>query len=368
MSKTEYTVEDFMLDPEFRKWVLTSDEETKAYWEVFLEKHPEKYADMELARKALINLSRNVGEISETRIEDIWSKINKVIEDPTEEQIERRIVALSSESTLRRFADRNPHVRYQANHQFCRVAAILVLAFALGILFNLTHFSSEEEPVEAPLVYEEHSVPPGVKSTLTLQDGSKVILNSGSTLRYVKNFEADRRELFLIGEAFFEVAKDSLRPFVVKTGPVSTTALGTSFNITAYENEHLDVALLTGRVNVVLDFEEPQKVELYPGEGLNVKVGAMVHSKHRIQEEKVLSWTRKTILFEQTPMEEAIRVLENWYGVKIEIRNRPDRGVLLSGKFVDQTLEGVLEGLSYSTRFDFHVNKDRVTIKFDLSS
>ncbi|HSI75423.1 MAG TPA: FecR domain-containing protein [Lunatimonas sp.] len=368
MSKTEYTVEDFMLDPEFRKWVLAPDEETKAYWEVFLEKHPEKYADMELARKALVNLSREVNEVSESRIEDIWSKINNVINDPTEKQTERRIVAISSESTLKRFADRQPRVHYQASHQFYRVAGILVLAFSLGILFNLTNQYPEKEPITVPLVYEEHKVPPGVKSSLTLQDGSKVVLNSGSTLRYVKNFEADRRELVLVGEAFFEVAKDSLRPFIVKTGPVSTTALGTSFNITAYEGEPLDVALLTGRVNVVLDFQEPQEVNLYPGEGLNVKIGKRIHSKQRIQEEKVLAWTRKTILFEQTPIGEAIRVLENWYGVQIETRNRPEKGVLLSGKFVDQTLEGVLEGLSYSTGFEFQVNKDRITLKFDTSS
>nr|MBI1229371.1 DUF4974 domain-containing protein [Cytophagales bacterium] len=368
MSKADYTVEDFMLDPEFRKWIVAPDEETKAYWEAFLEKHPEKYADMELARKALVNLSREVNEVSESRIEGIWSKINNVINDPTEKQSERRIVAISSESTLKHFADRQPRVHYQSNHQFYRVAGILVLAFALGILFNLTHPHPEKEPVAVPLVYEEHNVPPGVKSTLTLQDGSKVVLNSGSTLRYVKNFEAERRELFLAGEAFFEVAKDSLRPFVVRTGSVSTTALGTSFNITAYDNEPLGVALLTGRVNVVLDFEEPKQINLEPGEGLNVKVGRREHRKHLIEEAKVLAWTRKTILFEQTPIEEAIRVLENWYGIKIEIRNRPERGVVLSGKFVDQTLEGVLEGLSYSARFDFQVDKDRVTLKFDTSS
>jgi len=368
MSKTEYTVEDFMLDPEFRSWVLSPDEETKAYWETFLEKNPEKYADMELARKTLLNLSRNVSEISENRIEDIWSTINKVINDPREEKAEKRIIAISSESTLRRFDHRQPRVYYQSGHQFYRVAGILVLAFALGILFNLTHQNPGQESVAVPLVYEQHAVPPGVKSNLTLQDGSKVILNSGSTLRYVKNFETDRRELFLKGEAYFEVAKDSLRPFIVHTGPVSTTALGTSFNITAYDKEPLGVALLTGRVNAVLDFGETHQVDLYPGEGLNVKVENGSHRKHRILEGNVLAWTRKTILFEKTPMEEAIRVLENWYGVKIEIRNRPDRGVLLSGKFVDQTLEGVLEGLSYSARFDFHVNKDRVTLKFDVSS
>lgn len=368
MSKTEYTVEDFMLDPEFKKWVLAPDEETKAYWEVFLEKHPEKYENMELARKALINLSRNVGEISEARVEGIWTEIDKFISEPEEEQVEKRIVAISSESTLRRFADRQVRRGYQSKHQFYRVAGILVFAFSLGILFNFLHEYPVEEAVEIPLVFEEHSAPSGVKSTLRLQDGSRVILNSGSTLRYVRNFDADRRELFLKGEALFEVAKDSLRPFIVKTGPVSTQALGTSFNIKAYEDEPLDVALLTGKVNVVLGFETPREIILKPGEGLNVSISGQKHSKHRINKEKVLAWTRKTILFEQTPIWEAIRVLENWYGVKIEVLNRPERGVLLSGKFVDQTLEGVLEGLSYSARFKFQVNKDQVVLKFDESS
>ncbi|WP_114749683.1 FecR family protein [Pleomorphovibrio marinus] len=368
MSKTEYTVEDFMLDPEFRNWVLSPDEEAKAYWEAFLVEHPEKYKEVELARRTLLNLSRSVTEVSEHRIELTWTAINKGVEEAGDDNAERRVVPLSAETTLKRFADR-PFIRsYRPNLQFYRVAAILAIAFSLGVLFSLTHQEAELAPIEIPLVYEEHEAPPGVKSNLTLQDGSKVILNSGSTLRYVKNFEAERRELFLTGEAYFEVAKDSLRPFTVRTGPVSTTALGTSFNISAYENESHDVSLLSGRVNVVLGFEQPYQIDLHPGEALNVEVGEGSHKKQRFREEKVLAWTKKTILFEQTPMEEAIRVLENWYGVKIEVLNRPGKGVLLSGKFVDQTLRGVLEGLSYSARFDFQVDKDRVTLRFDTSS
>ncbi|WP_209330777.1 FecR family protein [Lunatimonas salinarum] len=367
MSKSEYTVEDFVLDPEFRAWVLVPDGVVKAYWEAFLRKHPEKRVEMEIARKTLLHLSRNSYDVSDKRIEDTWSSIRRVIDDPKEGRANRRVVPISPESTLKHFTTDRPMHRYQPNRQFYRVASILVLVFAMGVLFNLTYQPPEDKIVEVPVVYEEHMVPPGVKSNLTLQDGSKVILNAGSTLRYVKNFEADKRELFLIGEAYFEVAKDSLRPFTVITGPVSTTALGTSFNISSYDNEPLSVALITGRVSVALDFDEPDQVNLYPGEGLFIKMETGVQMKHQIQEEKVLAWTRKTILFEQTPMEEAIRVLENWYGVKVEIQNRPERGVLLSGRFVDQTLEGVLEGLSYSARFDFQVNKDRVIIKFESS-
>ncbi|MFC4870852.1 FecR family protein [Negadavirga shengliensis] len=366
MSKSEYTVEDFILDPEFQSWVLSPDEEAKAYWEGFLEKNPDKYKEVELARKTLLNLSRDVAEVSEKRIEDTWSHISKAISDRGKKSAERRVVPLSSESTIRRYAKAS-RSSYQRDHQFYRIAAILILAFILGLLFNLTQ-QHHEEFKEVIVEYEEHVAPPGVKSNLTLQDGSKVILNSGSKLRYVRNFESDKRELYLVGEAYFEVAKDSLRPFIVRTGPIATTALGTSFNITAYENESHDIALLSGKVKVVLDFEEKQQVELNPGEALQVEVEKRIHKKHDFQEEKVLAWTRKTILFDQTPMEEAIRVLENWYGVKIEVLNKPDRGVLLSGRFVDQTLKRVLEGLSYSTRFDFQIAKDQVTLKFDSSS
>lgn len=207
MSKTEYTVEDFMLDPEFKKWVLAPDEETKAYWEAFLEKNPEKYEKMELARKALINLSRSVGAISEERIEGIWTEVDKFINESDEKQVESKTVALSSESTLKRFSDRHRRVGHQSSQQFYRVAGILVLAFSLGILINSLLDYPEEEAVVTPLVYTEHAVPPGVKSTLRLQDGSMVILNSGSSLRYVKNFEADRRVLFLEGEAFLRWLK-----------------------------------------------------------------------------------------------------------------------------------------------------------------
>jgi transmembrane sensor len=368
MSKTEYTVEDFMLDPEFRNWVFSPDEEAKAYWESFLEEHPGKYRDVELARRALLNLSRNVIEVSDQRIEQTWLAINKGIEDGGKNTAERRVVPISAESTLKRFAERPDKRFYSPNLQFYRVAAILALVFSLGLFFSVTHREAGPAPTEIQLVYEQHETSPGVKSNLTLQDGSKVILNSGSTLRYIKNFEVDRRELFLTGEAYFEVVKDSLRPFTVKTGHVSTTALGTSFNISAYANESHDVYLLTGRVNVTLDFEQSCQIDLYPGEALSVEIGKGSHKKHRFSEEKVLAWTKKTILFEQTPIEEAIRVLENWYGVKIEVLNRPSKGLLLSGRFVDQTLKGVLEGLSYSARFDFQVDGDRVTLNFDTSS
>lgn len=362
MSKAEYTVEDFMLDPEFRHWVFFPDEEAKAYWEEFLRKNPDKYEAVDLARKLLHNLSRDVASVDESRIASTWETIARTIDGSVEEGGEVKVVPLSPESTIGRYAELSGRSHW---HQFYRVAGILIVSFMLGFLYSLMHLRPQESIEEVPIVYEDHVAPPGVKSNLTLQDGSRVILNSGSKLRYIKNFESDRRELFLSGEAYFEVAKDSLRPFSVRTGQVTTTALGTSFNITAYENERHDISLLTGKVEVIVDFDESHRVELVPGEALKVEMEKRTHRKSGFEKEQVLGWTKKTIHFDQTPIEKVIRVLENWYGIEIDVRHRPERNVLLSGKFVDQTLEGVLEGLSYSARFDYHIEKDRVTLTFD---
>jgi ferric-dicitrate binding protein FerR (iron transport regulator) len=212
---------------------------------------------------------------------------------------------------------------------------------------------------------ENHYAPPGVKANLTLQDGSKVILNSGSTLKYVKNFDSNQRVLELSGEAYFEVAEDQSRPFSVKTGSVTTTALGTAFLISSYENEPLDIALLNGKVAVSIDFGHEQEVMLTKGEGLKVDLRSKEVQSESFDPEKILAWTRKTIIFEKVSMFEVRRVLENWYGVKIEFQNRPSNDLEISGKFTDQSLENVLEGLSHSARFEFKFEKDKTTLKFN---
>jgi ferric-dicitrate binding protein FerR (iron transport regulator) len=183
-------------------------------------------------------------------------------------------------------------------------------------------------------------------------------------LKYIKNFESDLREIELIGEAYFEVTKDPNRPFIVRTGQVSTQVLGTSFNIKAFKNEDLEVSLLMGKVEVEMDLEIPQKISLIPGESLSFKVKNQNFRKGKFDKDKVLAWTQKTIVFDKTQMAEVKRVLENWYGVEIGFANQPAKDLEISAKFNDQSLEVVLEGLSYSARFDFEIQNDKVKIYF----
>lgn len=360
MSKLDYTVEDFVLDPDFRKWVLSPDETTKTYWDDYLKKHPSKYRDIELARKLLLNMVRKSYPVSDARIEVMWQNIDNGTKKT--DSLDRKVVPLNSLSSLKKHEKVNRS--YSAYHAFYRMVGILVFVLTAAIITSLLITPKQRLVESTPVIYEEHYAPPGVKSNLTLQDGSKVILNSGSSLRYIKNFQTDQRELELVGEAYFEVAKDSLRPFRVRTGPITTMALGTSFNIKAYENEALDISLLTGLVEVDVKLDEYQKVSLIPGEALNINLDKRQFRKQGFEEAKLMAWTRKTIVFDQTPISEITRVLENWYGVRIEFLNRPNEDLKVSGLFRDQTLKNVLEGLSYTARFEFKIQKDHVTITF----
>lgn len=362
MSKSEYSVEDFVLDPEFKKWVLNPDSETKIYWEAYLKRNPSKNQDIILARKILLNLSRGTNHVDENRVMAAWSNIEKALDEMNSDEIEGRIIPLDSHSSIKRYPVYLwPNSRH---NQLYRMVAILAVAFMLA--FSLQYVSKPKVTLlsEIPVEYQEHIVPPGVKSNLTLRDGSKVVLNSGSSLRYVKNFESHQREVELTGEAFFEVIKDPNRPFIVRTGQVSTQVLGTSFNVKAFENEVLEVSLLTGLVEVSVDMEVPQSISLVPGEAIRFKSESQKIQKGGFDKDRVLAWTQKTIVFEQTQMAEIKRVLENWYGVEIQFLNRPARDLEISARFNDQSLKEVLEGLSYSARFDYEIENEKVNINF----
>ena len=198
-----------------------------------------------------------------------------------------------------------------------------------------------------------------------MSDGTKVLINSGSTVRFLKNFESNKREVYLDGEAYFEVAKDSLRPFSVITGSVTTTALGTSFNISAYPSEQISVALVEGLVEVDAYQKDTNRVFLQKGELVSVNNESGKIRKQQFDSELVLAWTNKKIIFQGVHLAEALRILENWYGVKFFIDSKPTREITIYGVFQDETLENVLENISYTAGFNYKINKDEVNLIFN---
>ncbi|SHO63883.1 FecR family protein [Algoriphagus zhangzhouensis] len=359
MSKANYTVEDFVLDPEFRKWIFKNNPEAKAYWESYLQKHPEKVQEIELARKILIHLPHEKKKISEEAKDSLWESISQGIDQESREQTDTKVVNLDSWSAIKQYEQEQSKKSRIAWKR--KVAAVLILVASVGYFLTKSVRTAQEDTVEMVAEIEVHQAPPGVKSTITLEDGSKVFLNSGSKISYTKGFTDSLRLLQLEGEGYFEVAHDKSRPFVVQTGSISTTALGTSFNISSFPGDSVSISLVTG---VVLVKNGDVEETLMPGEGIIASTQDSGWKKERFDVEQVLSWMNKTLIFKNTPFDRASLKLENWFGVDIVFENLVPNDLMVSGKFKDESLENILKGLSYSSRFEYELKGKQVYIHF----
>ncbi|SEI92051.1 ferric-dicitrate binding protein FerR, regulates iron transport through sigma-19 [Cyclobacterium xiamenense] len=209
------------------------------------------------------------------------------------------------------------------------------------------------------------SNPKGRKSKILLPDSSLVFLNAGSELSYPRNF-TENRQVLLRGEAFFDVKKYKQQPFLVKTAHVTTTVLGTSFNINTDYLESTEIALATGKISIRNDYTGKDML-LRPGEASLVSRGEQPMKKFTVDPAKIPLWTEGVLHFEKEPFVLVKNKLENWYGVEIAV-NGPVPDVKCSGTFEKQAyLSDVLAVLAHSVRFSFDIDGKNVVI-YPISS
>lgn len=256
--------------------------------------------------------------------------------------------------------------KLQIGSRWIKVAAVILLAFGVSYIFY-----SMNETIEVPteqLADIEKYNPSGQRSRVILRDGTTIFLNSESKIRYSDQEYGDKlREIYLEGEAYFEVAKNPDVPFVVKTANLSTTALGTAFNVRAFKNENsTQISLAEGKVKVekiVETRDATDAIILSPDEEVVLEKDTM--TKRIFDSNRVLSWKDGVIYFQETDFREAIQTLERWYNVKFEIRNLNNySGLKGTGTFKNETLENVLKALSYSLEFEYKIDQNNVTINF----
>lgn len=197
--------------------------------------------------------------------------------------------------------------------------------------------------------YNTMTVPRGGEFQLTLSDGTRVWLNAETELKYPVTFTGGVREVLLEGEAYFEVAKDSSRPFVVKSEKLEIQVLGTSFNVKAYPEETQQATLVEGKVKVNA---ENHSRELHPGEQLNYLSGAP--EVRKVDVRSYIAWKDQRFVFNDDLLEEVMRKLGRWYDVEFVLRDKDIREIRFTGnlpKYND--LEQVLGKLELTTHIRF---------------
>jgi ferric-dicitrate binding protein FerR (iron transport regulator) len=279
--------------------------------------------------------------------------------------------------------------------QAIRFAAIFVIAFISGgILFY--QFGNRSSSRSARSI-SELVVPMGSRAQFTLTDGTVVSLNAGSTLRTDNHFGINDRIVELEGEGYFKVAKDKIKPFIVKTPYLKVTAVGTEFNVKAYSiDKTIETTLVNGSVKIepnsnggkgeitilqpnqkLTFYKEDSRIEDYSKktveksqtENKPVKVlntaSAVKLVKENVNIEPVVSWKESRWIFENQSLQQMAVDLERKFDVQILFASERLKSYRFTGTILAEPIEQVLEVISITAPIDFKLNGRVVTLSED---
>jgi ferric-dicitrate binding protein FerR (iron transport regulator) len=239
-------------------------------------------------------------------------------------------------------------------------AALVVLA--MGAAF---YFLAQKKAVKS-VARQQHAPAPTLITIRTrageirkhhLPDGTTITLNTASQLTYPALFQDSLREVQLSGQAFFEVARDTARPFEIQSSGYVTRVLGTAFDLKAYAGEPVSLLVREGKVRFSV---RSQSIFLARGEGVTA-IGANME-KTEVQSGTAGAWMEQKLIFNNEPLGEIAHEIGRRYGVKIEIRDPEVAAHLYKGKFQNPSLKALLDDLGYVLNFKYEINGNTVVI------
>lgn len=335
------------MDLDFRQWVLDPSPESDLFWNAWIKNNPNHVRELLLAKEIVLNL-----EFSEKPTDH--DRYDRVLGNVLAGQYSSR----SGKQALRFYP-------IEFAKKYLKVAAVLVLTGFLLAYFYFMDDQSDVATITATEIIVKEN-PAGRKSRVSLPDGTIVWLNSESSISYQANLEDNTRSVELTGEAYFDVAEDMERPFTVKTSNCLVTALGTEFNVKAYpENLSHQISLSEGKVSVEGLYEAiSEGVILQPGESLSVDEQGSIRKSH-FDESIILAWKSGVLRFEDASLQDVVKSLERWYGKKFIVEGSANEQWMFSSEFHNETLENVLNSMSYAKEFEYEINNDLVILNLN---
>lgn len=247
---------------------------------------------------------------------------------------------------------------------FYSVAVSIIFLIILSTsLFNYSEIFTEKTD---SVVWNEKVTMAGERSILTFQDGTRITLNAESVLRYPTGSKSKIWEVYLYGEAYFEVHHDTSRYFVVHTGKLKTSVLGTKFNINAFpEDNTITVSLVSGKVQVSKNENglEEGLVVLEPKQQLLYNKENNISAFSQFDYQKAVGWKDNTLKFDDEPLEKVFVKLERAYGVKFELTNKAFGKIKITTKLDDNPLWAVAEVIKKLTGLEYKTIKENTETK-----
>lgn len=314
----------------FSKYVAgeANQTEIKELLELVKIEHSDNDLDLEME-----HLWNTQTELAEERVD--WQRIynRSVASGPVHKKINRRV-------------------------WFSAAAALFIGIISIATLINVNKHTDQE-----PLKYVTGKAASGKTLIVMLSDGTRVTLNSGSKLRYPENFSEGKREVYLDGEAYFQVAHNPNRSFLVHSGKVVTSVLGTSFNVMAYPGmSGMSVTVLTGKV-AVKNTDNEKMVTLTPKQRaiLSDEKGAFAVDAVKDLSD-VIAWRKGELVFNNATLDEIALKVGNKYGIRIDIANKEKSYRRITGTFNKQSFIEIMGAITKLTETRYKDTKDNYII------
>lgn len=267
----------------------------------------------------------------------------------------------------------------RAKFRWSAAAAVVLLATSVYFL--------KKTPIHqpAPVIWHEMAAKYGTRNYIDLPDGSRMWLNAGSKVRYADGFSNGKRELTLIGEAYFDIRHEPEIPFLIHVGNMAVNVLGTTLNIKAYPGDSIiETTLIQGKAEIEVPGKNSSPIMLQPGEKITIPTGptppnpstspspntntASTYQRRNVVADPTYktiietSWVEDKLVFRKEPFRQVATQLERWYNIRIRFENNKYQNEELTGYFKDQPIKNVMDALQLSLGFHYEIAGDSISI------
>lgn len=315
--------------------------------------------------QAHLSADAAAGERSKV-LDQFWSRRDDETHPSVEENLKKVLTGLGLTGT-----GTAEVVPMRRKRSWLRVAAGVLILLGAG---SVVYLGRQKETKSVPLasLMEKHNAK-GTKSIIQLPDGSKIWLNADSKLRYPEVFKGRTREIYLNGEAFFDVAKNPDHPFIIHLANGTVQVLGTSFNIRAYDNESVvETSVATGRIAFIPKYRTPRKIQdtvflasdhkasyTFTKEELTTSVTSGKEDK---------AWTEGRLIFRGMTMEQIAIELERNFGKKVVFLDEGPKAFVFTGSFANNSLDEIMYYLTRSKNFNYKITNSELLIAADAAA
>jgi hypothetical protein len=351
-----YTTDDFINDESFVRWVIGVENRDDCFWEEYRSNHSEQKLAINNAIKFIRSMKADEPEVDPRRFDVMWKNIKHQKSAKYRKIVMRRLISVAAVvvliiaatytyQTFIKPAEVNFEELTVENTKAVQVVlgdgSVKSLSGAKSQIMQendgtlVANSDTIENPKDENLntAMNKLVVPYGKQTDLYLSDGTHIYINSGSKLVFPSVFKGKRREIFLEGEAYCEVAADAKHPFVIHTPDIDVRVTGTAFNIQAYSNEKSShTVLVHGKVTLISQHGLiKQKQTVNPGEKVSFNKSTGNFSSQEVETEQYTSWINGYLILQQCSVEYVFRCLERYYDTSIKYQGDL-RNITFSGK------------------------------------